>query len=238
MCNVWGIHSSQGIAFQSFRASVAQDADFASAIPEAAAWLGFSTRRNPLFLPSVSVEAPRHIGLDGTDMARLRVAQNFALQDPKGTMNGELCNQQQGTGNEAAAGQEEEGPSLCLLSGSRARRDKIRAMDSQIASVKQSIQNLEGSLHLLQEERERRKVRAEKAREAAAEAGQQKLAKKMYRLRGTAAFLEQEVEELSREITAVRVRLFAEQQVVCHPARTFISVPRTDSTGQVLLLPV
>lgn len=86
-------------------------------------------------------------------------------------------------------------------------------MNSQLASAQDKIGDLENSLRALEAGREGDRERAARAREAAEEAGRRKLTQKMYGLRGDAAVLEEGLEELDGEITAVRIRLFAERLV-------------------------
>lgn len=209
----------QGEGFRVFRASVAQDADFADTIPEVVAWLGFPARRNPLFLPPRGAKLLSNIGLDGVDLERLRDAQQFALDDA-GTPTTAVvhnCSRQQGSSDRAALGRTRasgvRGDFYRVTGAPGATRNKVSAMNSQLASAQESIRDLETSLRCLEDERDKGQARAARAREAAAEAGRQNMAQKMYRLRGRAACLEEDVEGLSGEIRAVRVRLFAEKQV-------------------------
>lgn len=206
---------------RSYRGAVAQDADFADGIPEANAWLGFSTRRNPLFLPPKGAEPSPEIGLHGTDdLARLRDAQDFALSSlSRGAAKAS------GARDTSAGGRGGSGDDGCIgahpnestgkvgSSGPRTLSERIRVMNSQLAATQETIRDLEVSLRSLEDEREKSRSKAARSREAAAEAGNKKLAKRMYRLRGIAAFLEDSLEGLNGEITAVRVRLFAERLV-------------------------
>ena len=98
-------------------------------------------------------------------------------------------------------------------SAPRKLRDKIRAISGELAAAQDTIRDLEESLSSLETEREAGREKAARARQAAAHAGKQKMAQRMYRLRGDAAFVEDGLEELEGEITAVRVRLFAERLV-------------------------
>lgn len=86
-------------------------------------------------------------------------------------------------------------------------------MNNQLACAHDRIGELESSLRALEAERDGDSERAARVREAAEGAGRRKLTQKMYRLRGDAAVLEEGLEELDGEITAVRVRLFAERLV-------------------------
>lgn len=178
---------------RSYREAVAQDADFADGIPEVSAWLGFSTRRNPLFLPPKGKTMPSDIDLgDADNMARFRDVQEFILN--VGLHDAEA-------GKRRASG---EG----VLHG-----DRVRVMNAQLANAQETMHNLEVSLRSMEAEREKGRERTKELREAAAVAGGKKLARKMYRLRGATACVEEGLERLGREITAVRVRLFAEKLV-------------------------
>lgn len=224
---------------RSFRAAVAQDADFADGIPEAAAWLGFRTRRNPLFLPPRSNNDEGHscavknvLGTDGCvgnitgdQLARLWDAQEYALGDVE-MRSGTRNEDQKLIGNRAAAdivggeggemrphgagGGGTESPSGVSRS---LRRERTRALNAQLAAAQKAITEHDEALHSLEAERDQAKKRAAAAREAAVQAGRQRLSRKMYHLRGIAACLEDGVEDLEREINAVRVRLFAEKLV-------------------------
>lgn len=241
----------KGEGMKSYRAALAQDADFADGIPEATAWLGFSTRRNPFFLPPKGVAAAtdtknkpllRDIGLDSEDggsgdaVTRLRDAQEYILLEtniitpPPG--GGGAASDLAGNGVGGApppAGNGLTGSST-LVGGSppppggggvggvggprrHTTRDRIRVMNSQLASAQDKISDLENSLRSLEAGRDGDRERAARARGAAEEAGRRKLTQKMYRLRGDAAVLEEGLEDLDGEITAVRVRLFAERLV-------------------------
>lgn len=233
--------TKKGEGMQSYRAAVAQDADFADGIPEATAWLGFSTRRNPFFLPPKGAAAnaknkpSSDIGLDSEDnsgdaVARLRDAQDYILLDKNIASSSVSESTGNGVGG-APAGIELSGSTLLGGSpppagGGCGRRgggggvprrhtahDRIRAMNSQLACTQDKIGELEHNLRSLEAGRDGDRERATRAREAAAEAGRRKLTQKMYRLRGDAAVLEEGLEELDGEITAVRVRLFAERLV-------------------------
>lgn len=233
---------------RSYREAVGHDADFADGIPEAIAWLGFSTRRNPLFLPpktgTISLDKPsppinivgNDIGLveGGSEQARLRDAQDFVLDhhshgggvnpDNK-TRSSSRSGRDANVGGGGGGGLRHDGSGILgpgRPSGGttlkRTLQDRVRSMTSQLADAQETIRALEELLHSHEEERDRDRGRAVKAREAAAEAGRQKLAQRMYQLRGTAAVLEEGVERLVGEITAVRVRLFAER-LVCRCSR-------------------
>lgn len=233
---------------RSYRESVAQDADFVDGIPEAGAWLGFPTRRNPLFLPpkgrKFSDEPSfKNVGLDGVDLARLWNAQEFILLDH------DAASENSGKAENTRGGGANSGNVQPKRGGDRAEgidatagtnrfshlqfklrattREKISAIASQLATTQESIRDLEGSLRSLEVERETGRARAARARKAAEEAGQQKQMQKMYRLRGAAGVLEGEMASLSAEITAVRVRLFAERQVCVdvHPLLVAFSCP-------------
>ncbi|CAB1118019.1 unnamed protein product [Ectocarpus sp. CCAP 1310/34] len=209
---------------RSFRTALAQDADFADGIPEATAWLGFPTRRNPLFLPpkdsAKTANRPlSDIGLNsansGDQLARLWDAQDFILLEKQPAplvRNDGFVEFGGGCGNNAAlkSGNNAFGDG----SGRRRRpniRDRIRAMNTQLAGAQGTIQDLEEKLRSLEAEREEDRERATRVRGAAREAGQRKMTQRMYRLRGDAAVLEEGIEELDGEITSVRVRLFAER---------------------------
>lgn len=84
---------------------------------------------------------------------------------------------------------------------------------NQLACAQDKINELENRLRSLEAGRDGDRERAARAREAAEEAGRRKLTQKMYRLRGDAAVLEEGLEEVDGEITAIRVRLFAERLV-------------------------
>lgn len=183
---------------RSYCEAVAQDADFADGIPEASAWLGFSTRHNPLFLPPKGKTMPSDIDLgDADNIARFRDAQEFILnvrlQDPE-------------AGKKRASKIEACGEGM--LHG-----DRVRAMNAQLANAQETMHNIEVSLRSMEAEREKGRERAKELREAAAVAGGEKLIRKMYRLRGAAACVEEGLEKLGEEITAIRVRLFAEKLV-------------------------
>ncbi|CAM9103253.1 unnamed protein product [Pylaiella littoralis] len=227
---------------QSYRAAVAQDADFADGIPEAIAWLGFSTRRNPFFLPpkgsaaaDANVKPIRDIGIESGDssgdvVARLRDAQDFILLDKK-TDSPSAASEPAGNGLggvpariDLGGGSTLGGPPLPNGDGDggggggggggprrHTTRDRIRVMNNQLACAHDRIGELESSLRALEAERDGDSERAARVREAAEGAGRRKLTQKMYRLRGDAAVLEEGLEELDGEITAVRVRLFAER---------------------------
>lgn len=216
---------------RSYREAVAQDADFANAT-EAAAWLGFSTRRNPLFLPpkaaAVSAKTTPSSAtiIDSDLLARLRDAQDFILLDkkPSSLSTGEApADGVEGTmtvvdfsgstlpGEGGGGGGGGGGPRRPTI------RDRVRAMNGQLASSQERIRELEDTLGSLEAGRDSDRERAARARAAAAEAGRRKLTQKMYRLRGNAAFLEEGLAELDGEITAVRVRLFAERLVSSAP---------------------
>lgn len=230
---------------RSYREAVIQDADFADGIPEAIAWLGFSTRRNPLFLPpkttTISPDKPslpinstgNDIGLvgGGDEQARLRDAQDFALDQHShggGPNAGKIPKPGSRSGRDAnvgGGGLQDDGSGILGPGRSpggtplkRTLRDRVRSMNSQLADAQETIRGLEESLRSHEEERDRDRGRAARVREAAAEAGKQKLAQRMYRLRGAAAVLEEGVGSLVGEITAVRVRLFAER-LVCQCSR-------------------
>lgn len=216
----------QGEGMRSFRTALAQDADFADGIPEAIAWLGFPTRRNPLFLPpkgsAKTANRPlSDIGLNsansGDQLARLWDAQDFILLEKQPAPlvgNDGSVEFGGGSGNNATLkfGNNAVGGG----SGCRRRpniRDRIRAMNTQLASAQGTIRDLEEKLRSLEAEREEDRERATRVRGAAREAGQRKMTQRMYRLRGDAAVLEEGIEELDGEVTAVRVRLFAERLV-------------------------
>lgn len=208
---------------QSYRELVAQDADFADGIPEAITWLGFTARRNPLFLPPKTTKPSSEIGFnDATDLERLRDAQEFILApesfraestfDSRNSLDGG-CEITGGTKMMYSCDGRSDNNTATISSVPRTRRDKLRTLIGQLAIAQETISDLEASLRSLETEREKNRGRAAKAREAATEAGRQKRAQRMYRLRGTAAFLEEDVEELDGEITARRVRLFSEKLV-------------------------
>ncbi|CAM9314335.1 unnamed protein product [Ectocarpus fasciculatus] len=217
--------AKKGEGMRSFRTAFAQDADFADGIPEAIAWLGFPTRRNPLFLPPKGAVKTDNkplsdIGLDsansGDQLARLWDAQDFILLEkqpaPLGG-NGGFVEFAGGSGGNVAtkSGNNALGGGS---SGSRRRpniRDRIRGMSNQLAGAQGTIRDLEEKLRSLEAEREEDRERATRVRGAAREAGQRKMTQRMYRLRGDAAVLEEGIEDLDGEITAVRVRLFAER---------------------------
>lgn len=234
---------------RSYREGVIQDADFADGIPEAIAWLGFSTRRNPLFLPPKTTttslgkpsspinRAGNDIGLigGGDEQARLRDAQDFVLDKHShgggGPNAGKIPKPGSRSGRDAnvgGGGLQDDGSGI-LGPGrtpggttlTRTLRDRVRSINSQLADAQETMRGLEESLRSREEERDRNRGRAARVREAAAEAGRQKLAQRMYRLRGAAAVLEEGVESLVGEITAVRVRLFAER-LVCQCSRFFV----------------
>lgn len=190
---------------------MARDADFADGIPEARAWLGFSTRCNPLFLPPDGYNPVHDIGLKGLDMARLKCAQCFFLEESVTEDVVKSDHRKNGIDGEGALTPGVTAPDM--LPAGRTDGDKLGFLNKQIASAKRSARCLEDSLRSLEKERDKRRDRAMKVRQASAAAEQQRLVQKMYRLRGAAAFLEEGAEELGKEITAVRVRLFAERQV-------------------------
>ncbi|CAN0059978.1 unnamed protein product, partial [Ectocarpus sp. 4 AP-2014] len=216
--------AKKGEGMRSFRTALTQDADFADGIPEAIAWLGFPTRRNPLFLPPKgSAETANRplsdIGLNsansGDQLARLWDAQDFILLEkqpaPLGGNDGSV---EFGGGSGDNAALKSGNNALGGGSGGRRRpniRDRIRAMNTQLAGAQGTIRDLEENLRSLEGEREEDRERATRVRGAAREAGQRKMTQRMYRLRGDAAVLEEGIEELDGEITAVRVRLFAER---------------------------
>lgn len=86
-------------------------------------------------------------------------------------------------------------------------------MNGQLAVSQDRIRKLEDELDSLKVGREGDRERAARARAAAAEAGRRKMTQKMYQLRGDAAVLEEGLADLDGEISAVRVRLFAERLV-------------------------
>ena len=92
-------------------------------------------------------------------------------------------------------------------------RDKVQVMNRQLAIAQDRICKLEDDLDSLKVGREGDRERAARARAAAAEAGRRKMTQRMYQLRADAAVLEEGLEELDGEISAVRVRLFAERLV-------------------------
>lgn len=208
---------------RSYREGVAQDADFADGT-EAAAWLGFSTRRNPLFLPPKTAANAKKttssiIAIDSDQLARLRDAQEFILLNKIGSSS---------STSEAPDDGVEGAPTAVEFSGSilpgggggggggprrPTIRDRVRAMNSQLATSQEGIRELEDTLRSLEAGRDSDREKVARARGAAAKAGRQKMTQKMYRLRGNAAFLEEGLAELDGEITAVRVRLFAERLV-------------------------
>ena len=218
---------TQGDGMRSYRETVAQDADFADAT-EAAAWLGFSTRRNPLFLPPRAAAANAKktpssaADIDSDLLARLRDAQDFILLDkkpsspstsegPADRVGGTLTAVDMSGSTLPGEGSVGGGPRRPTI------RDRVRAMNSQLARSQEQIRELEDTLGSLEAGRDSDRERAARARAAAAEAGRRKLTQKMYRLRGNAAFLEEGLAELDGEITAVRVRLFAERLVSAAP---------------------
>jgi len=219
---------------KSYRAAVAQDADFADGT-DAGAWFGFPARRNPLFLPpkapaSANARPLPDIGIDGANsselLARLRDAQDFILLDKIVTCSSARKPEINGIGG-APLGMDFRGSTLLNGGGgggdgvgdggggSSSRRptvrDKVQAMNSQLAVSQDRIRKLEGELHSLKVGREGDRERAARARAAAAEAGRRKMTQRMYQLRGDAAILEEGLAELDGEISAVRVRLFAER---------------------------
>lgn len=207
---------------RSYREAVAQDADFANAT-EAAAWLGFSSRRNPLFLPpKASTNGKKTpssaVDIDSDLLARLRDAQDFILLDkilPSAStsegaptaidFSGSALPEE--GGGDGVGGGGDVGPRRPTIRG------RVRAMNSQLVTSQEQIRELEDTLRSLEAGRDSDRERAVRARGAAAEAGRRKMTQKMYRLRGNAAFLEEGLAELDGEITAVRVRLFAERLV-------------------------
>lgn len=218
---------------RSYREAVAQDADFADRT-EAAAWLGFSTRRNPLFLPPKAPNAAAATAkttpssatgvIDSDLLARLRDAQDFILLDKKGSSSGTSEPPSDGVGGTPTAkdfggtnlpgeggGGDGGGPRRHTI------RDRVRAINGQLAFSQERIRELEDDLRSLEAGRDSDRERAARARVAATEAGRRNLTQKMYRLRGNAAFLEEGLAELEGEITAVRVRLFAERLVSLGP---------------------
>lgn len=211
---------------RSYREAVAQDADFADGT-EAVPWLGFSTRRNPLFLPpkaaaNAYATPSSAIDMDGDLLARLRDAQDFILldkavpssrtsEDPAADGAGGSPTAIDASGStlsgEAAGGSSGGGPRRPTI------RERVRAMNGQLAKNQERIRELEDALRSLEAGRDGDRERAARARGAAVEAGKRKLTQKMYRLRGNAAFLEEGLMELDGEITSFRVRLFAERLV-------------------------
>lgn len=219
---------------RSYREAVAQDADFADAIPEAASWLGFSSRRNPLFLPPKAPTANTRplpdIGFEGENasdlLSRLRDAQAFILLEKKnfsgdgetgGFGKDDAVGSAGGGGDHAANTFDRNAPSPGRddrVGPRRSRpRDRVRVLNTQLAGAQETIRDLEENLRLLEAERDRDRERASRVREAAAEAGRRKMSQRMFRLRGDAAVLEEGIEELDGDITAFRVRLFAERLV-------------------------
>ncbi|CAM9207477.1 unnamed protein product, partial [Hapterophycus canaliculatus] len=223
----------KGEGMRSYREAVAQDADFADGIPEAASWLGFSARRNPLFLPpkvaSANIKPLADIGIEGEDssdlLSRLRDAQSFVLLEQRDARSGggweaRISNEEAigfagGGGDDAAdiLDRNSLAPGCDDRVGLRRSRprDRLRALNTQLASAQENIRDLEENLRLLEAGRDRDRGRAMRVREAAAEAGRRKMPQKMFRLRGDAAVLEEGIEELDGDITASRVRLFAER---------------------------
>lgn len=198
---------------RSYREAVAQDADFADGIPKVSAWLGFSTRRNPLFLPPKGKTMPSDIGLNGADdMDRFRDAQEFVLN--VGAQEARNSPEGKGVGEgEHAEGVKRSVSKIEAYGEGVLHGDRVRVMNAQLATAQETMRNLEVSLRSMEAARERGRERAKELREAAAVAGGKKLARKMYRLRGAAACVEEGLERLGGEITAVRVRLFAEKLV-------------------------
>ena len=216
---------------KSYRAAVAQDADFADGT-DAGAWFGFPTRRNPLFLPprapaNASIKPLPDIGIDGDNssdlLARLRDAQDFMLLD-KVVLPSRRKPDDNGVGG-APLGMDFSGSAMLGGGGGGSggggggssrritMRDKVQVMNRQLAIAQDRICKLEDDLDSLKVGREGDRERAARARAAAAEAGRRKMTQRMYQLRADAAVLEEGLEELDGEISAVRVRLFAERLV-------------------------
>lgn len=233
---------------RSFCESVAHDGDFAEGVPGAVSWLGFPTRLNPLFLrprgnSGTNPSNENSIGLEGVDTARLWDAQDFVLlKDGDGNTRAnslgggeakEGVRKDSSNNTPARKGVRGQGSTATIgksgLPGKRrpraTTRDKVSAMNGQLAAAQASIRDLEESLRGLEAEREKNRARATRAGAAAAEAERQKQTQRMYRLRGAAAFLQEEMEEVSAEITMTRGRLFAEQQVRVVPTRTGYCLP-------------
>ena len=105
------------------------------------------------------------------------------------------------------------GVSEAESSGAGAFGDRVRVINTQLDTAQETMHNLETSLKSLESDRERERGKAARLREAAVVAGKRKLARKMYRLRGTAASVEEGIEKLDEEINAGRIRLFAEKLV-------------------------
>ncbi|CAM9929921.1 unnamed protein product [Ectocarpus sp. 12 AP-2014] len=216
--------AKKGDGMRSFRTALAQDADFADGIPEAIAWLGFPTRRNPLFLPpkgsAKTANRPlSDIGLNSANssdqLPRLWDAQDFILLEKQSApLGGNDGSVEFGGGSGDNTALKSGKNALGGGSGGRRRpniRDRIRSMNTQLAGAQGTIRDLEEKLRSLEGEREEDRERATRVRGAAREAGQRKMTQRMYRLRGDAAVLEEGIKDLDAEITAVRVRLFAER---------------------------
>eukprot|EP00903_Cladosiphon_okamuranus_P005612 g5581.t3 len=223
-----GYTRKKGDGMRSYREAVAQDADFADGT-EAVAWLGFSTRRNPLFLPPKALNAAAAKAkcapssaidlIDSGLLARLRDAQDFILlekNDSSSATSEFPVDEDGGTlqakdyGGTTLPGEGSGGGGGGGCSRRLTIRDRVRAMNGQLASSQERIRELEDDLRSLEARRDSDRERATRARAAAAEAGRRNLTQKMYRLRGNAAFLEEGLSELEGELTAVRVRRFAE----------------------------
>ncbi|CAN0032928.1 unnamed protein product, partial [Scytosiphon promiscuus] len=225
----------KGEGMRSYREAVAQDADFADGIPEAASWLGFLARRNPLFLPPKSAGSDdEHLvaigiddaGNDGDLLSRMRDAQAFILLEKnhaRADRGGEACGVEKEVAEFAPGGRGDSAANVFARKsvppggdgrggprGSRLR-GRVRMLNTQLAGAQETIRSLEENLRVLEAERERDTERAARVREAAAEAGRRKMTQRMFRLRGDAAVLEEGIEELDGDVTAFRVRLFAER---------------------------